>query len=99
MGTLIIQIFLFTLSVSAMFLISRIDKWKKWGYICGLLSQPFWFLTTVPSKQYGLIALSCVYTIAWCMGIYNYFIRNKTKKEIWNDLKFWNDLEIWEEKK
>lgn len=94
-----IQICLFLFSVTGMFLLSSNKSYRKYGFIINLISQPFWFLTTVPSKQYGLIALSCVYTIAWCMGIYNYFIRDKTKKEIWNDLKFWNDCSIWKEKK
>lgn len=95
---MIIQIFLFILSASAMFLISRTESWKKWGFVLGLLSQPFWFMTTIPSKQWGLVALSCLYTFSWCQGIYLYFFKGKTKKEVWDDLKFWNDSSFWKEK-
>lgn len=95
---MIIQVILFILSITAMYLIARTDKWKKWGYPIGLSSQPFWFLTTIPAKQYGLIALSSCYTIIWCFGIYNYFFKGKTKKEVWDDLKFWNDSSFWKEK-
>ena len=99
MGTLIIQIFLFILSVSAMFLISRTESWKKWGYPIGLASQPFWIISSVQNETWGILALSCCYTITWIMGIYNYFIKGKSKKEIWSDLLFWNDKMIWKEKK
>lgn len=96
---MIIQIMIFILGVPALFLVSRTEEWKKWGYVLGLLAQIFWYWETIDKQQWWILALNIVYTFSWCQGIYLYFIKDKTKKEIWNDLKFWNDCSIWKEKK
>lgn len=48
---------------------------RKWGYVCGLLSEPFWFTTVIYHHQW-IILLSCViYTWLWCLGFYNHWIK------------------------
>ena len=72
---------------SSVYLLSRTDKWNRWGYVLGLCSQPFWFYTTISNKQYGLFVLSCWCTFSWCNGIYKRFYK---KEEI--KLKLEKDL-------
>lgn len=48
----------------------------KFAPILGLCSQPFWFYTTYFHQQWGVFVMAFVYTILWCIGIYNYWFRN-----------------------
>ena len=61
---------------SAIWLVGRKEKWGRWGYIFGLLSQPFWLYSAYTNKQWGIFTLSMWYTYSWCQGIYNYWIRS-----------------------
>lgn len=70
-----IDIWLLVCSTSAIWLVGRLDHWKKWGYVFGLLSQPAWFYTAIMNKQWSIVALSVWYTIAWARGCYNYWIK------------------------
>lgn len=57
---------------SAIWLVGRRDqKLRRWGYVAGLCSQPFWFYTTIAAEQWGIVALSIWYTYAWASGLYN----------------------------
>lgn len=44
----------------------------KIGFVIGLLAQPFFFYTSLKSKQWGLFFLTFAYTISWSLGIYNW---------------------------
>ena len=70
-----VQIMVFVLSLMTTFLLARIDKWKRWGYIAGLIAQPFWFYSAISSGQMGIFYLSVFNTCFWTVGIYNYWIR------------------------
>lgn len=54
-----------------------IAKKNKWGFVFGLLQQPFWFITTFNSHQWGMFALSFVYTGTWLFGVYEWFFKKK----------------------
>ena len=58
-----------------------VAKKNKWGFVLGLLSQPFWILTSLLNKQWGIFILSLVYVFTWCLGIYEWFYK-KDKKEV-----------------
>ncbi len=70
------QIIILVFGCSAIWLVGRKEHWKKWGYLCGLLSQPFWFYTLVKNDQWGLFILCCWYTYAWGQGTWNYVLRD-----------------------
>lgn len=42
---------------------------RKWAPIIGLMGQPFWFMATVPTAQWGMVALCCAYTVVYMHGI------------------------------
>lgn len=38
---------------------------RKWAPVIGLAGQPFWFMATVPTEQYGMVALCVAYTLVY----------------------------------
>lgn len=73
------QVAIFIFGGLAIWFVGRKEDWKKWGYICGLLSQPFFFYATIYNEQWGMTILNVVYLYGWCQGIYNYWIKNEKK--------------------
>ncbi len=71
---LIAQIGIFILGISAIILVSLKNKW---GFVVGLTSQPFFFITAYLNNQWGLFIASIAYTFSWIFGIYNWFYANK----------------------
>ena len=65
---------------SAIWFVGGKEKWKRWGYILGLCTQPFWFWTAIENRQWGVLILSIWYTYSWLQGIYNYWIKTKEKE-------------------
>lgn len=74
---MISQILIGILGVTAILLVGRKDKWQRWGYIVGLIGQPFWFYSAYANEQWGIFVLSLFYTYSWGQGVYNYWIKNK----------------------
>ncbi len=62
--------------VTAILLVSHKNKW---GFVVGLLSQPFFFLTSYINNQWGLFILSFAYTASWIYGIYMWFYKHEKK--------------------
>ena len=54
-----------------------VSKKNKWGFVLGLLSQPFWYITSFINEQWGIFFLSIVYTGSWILGIYEWFFKEK----------------------
>jgi hypothetical protein len=73
---IISQIMIFVLGAPALWLLGRPEKWSKYGFICGLAAQPFWYYTIITDHQWGILALNVIYTYNWCQGIYFNFIKN-----------------------
>lgn len=63
--------------VSAVWLVGCKQHWRRWGYIMGMLGQPFWLYTTLTHEQYGIAAMTVLYAYSWGRGIWNYWIRPK----------------------
>jgi nicotinamide riboside transporter PnuC len=71
------QIAIFVLGIGSIVLIARKNKW---GFVLGLLVQPFWFITSYINKQWGIFFLNFAYTATWIYGIYQWFYKDKEKK-------------------
>jgi len=69
------QIWIGVLGSSAIWLVGSLGKWKRWGYIVGLCSQPAWFYTAIINEQWGIFALALFYTYSWLHGVYNYWLK------------------------
>ena len=48
---------------------------KRYACIFGLLGQPFWFYATYQAGQWGIFALSFIYTYSWAVGFRNNWLK------------------------
>lgn len=67
----IAQVSILVLGLVAIFLVL---KKNKWGSVCGLLSQPFWFVTAYQHEQLGIFALNIGYFFVWSYGVWQGFV-------------------------
>ena len=58
MGNLIAQGGILIFGIIAIILVARKNKW---GFVFGLLSQPFWYMTAIQNHQWGIVLVSIVY--------------------------------------
>ena len=72
----IAQIGITIFGVSAIILVARKNKW---GFVLGLISQPFWIMTSYLNKQWGVLLLSAFYVFSWSYGIYEWFYKKESK--------------------
>jgi hypothetical protein len=72
------QIMIMICGASAIWLVGRKEHWKRWGYVIGLIGQPFWFYTTIVNEQWGIFLMTLFYTYSWGQGLYNYWIADDT---------------------
>lgn len=75
---IIAQIGITIFGILAIFLVARKNKW---GFVFGLISQPFWFITAIVNEQWGVFALSIVYLANWIYGMYKWFQDDKKSAE------------------
>ena len=75
MTDIICQICITLFGCSAAWLVGRKEDWRKWGFVLGLASQPFWMWTAIAHEQWGILALSVWYTYAWAQGVRNFVMR------------------------
>jgi len=74
------QIGIMIFGASAIWFVGRKEKWKRWGYILGLIGQPFWIYSSIVNEQWGILIMTLFYTYSWSQGIYNYWIKNNDSK-------------------
>lgn len=53
---------------------------NKWGFVFGLISQPFWLYSSYVNMQWGIFFLSIIYLFSWAWGIYVWFYRDNPDK-------------------
>lgn len=70
---LALQITIAVLSLIAIGMISSTGPLHRWGFVVGLVSQPFWILATWRARQHGMLFLSVFYLFVWVHGIANRF--------------------------
>lgn len=47
---------------------SNSTRLRKLGPLIGLSGQPFWFMATIPTGQWGMVALCVCYTVVFASG-------------------------------
>lgn len=73
------QIWMLVFSSLAIFFVAKDNEWARWGFIFGVIGQPAWLIMAIYTHQWGMFILTIFYTLNWCKGVYNHWIKN-TKK-------------------
>lgn len=79
-----------------------IAKKNKWGFVTGLISQPFWIATSLINEQWGVFINSILFTGSWLYGIYEWFYKNNkstTTKNTMENINTKNALNLIKENK
>lgn len=71
------QVMVVFTGVTAVYLVGLKDKRKRWGYVFGLLSAPFWYYTLIYHSQWIIVIVHTCYTVSWYNGFKNYWLKNK----------------------
>lgn len=74
----IAQIGIVVFGLTALILVA---KKNKWGFVIGLISQPFFLITSYINKQWGIFFIAVAYTFVWGFGIYEWFFKGKNKRK------------------
>jgi hypothetical protein len=53
---------------------SKSAEARRYACLFGIAGQPFWMYETFVAAQWGMLALTFLYTFAWAKGIYNHWI-------------------------
>jgi len=77
MWDFLIQAGILIFGAGAIILVARKNKW---GFVLGLFSQPFWFITATTHRQWGVFLVSIIYTFSWIYGIYCWFFHRPQTK-------------------
>ena len=62
-------------AVAVALLAQKNSKWRRWGYIVGLLSEPAWLYTSIHNRQWGIVLLCFWYGSFYLVGIYNHWVK------------------------
>lgn len=53
-------------------------KLRRWSSLAGLIAQPFWFYSTFVNEQWGMFAVSFIFTAAYVRGFYEGWIKSRS---------------------
>lgn len=70
---IIAQIGILFTGATSIFLVGVKGKYRRYGYLLGVIGQPFWYYTTFVHGQWFIFALSFLYTFSWVNGLRNYW--------------------------
>ncbi len=71
----------FAIPILGTLAIILVAKKNKWGFVIGLISQPFWIITSYVNEQWGVFFFSIIITGSWILGIYEWFFKEEKTKE------------------
>jgi nicotinamide riboside transporter PnuC len=57
-----------------------VGRKNRWGFVFGLASQPCWFYIGATTGQWGILAVSVLYTANWATGAYSWFVRDPRRR-------------------
>lgn len=67
-----------------------VAKKNRWGFVCVLITEPFWFYSTYASKQWGAFLVTFMYTLSCLIGIDEWFFGGYTwqflKAKLWKSV-------------
>jgi len=75
MCSLILQAFITVFGILAIGLLSLKHKIRRYGFVCGLISDMFWVWWVLLTANYIFLVFTFVRIICYLNGIRNYFIK------------------------
>ncbi len=70
-----IQIGITLFSCTAIWLLAQKKPWARWGFIVGMVGQPFWFYSSWAHAQWGIFFCTAWFTFSYGQGIWNFWIK------------------------
>jgi hypothetical protein len=67
-----IQALLLIFSCTSIFLLSS-KRHNRWGFVVGLMGQPFWIISAIQTEQWEILAVSVCFTLSHARGVRNHF--------------------------
>lgn len=71
---MIVQTMIAALTIPALYLVGRQDHWRRWGFVIGLASQPFWLWATWSDQAWGMLIVAVFCTGTWALGVWNHWV-------------------------
>lgn len=71
------------LTCLAIWLAGRTGPERRWCYISGVASTPFWLYAAYYTQEFGLLVTTLFCSYSWATGLFNYWIK-PTKVEVFN---------------
>ena len=85
---LISQIAIVVLGISSIWFLGRLEPWRRWGFILGLCSEPFWLWIAVRTEQWSIAIITPFFAYAFGQGVYNYWIiSGKPEAELYDEME------------
>lgn len=61
-------------SLLAMWIATRHGRaWSRWGFVVGLLGQPFWLYVHWHAGQFGMLLVAILFTMFWAHETWDHF--------------------------
>lgn len=51
------------------------ESWRRYACLFGMAGQPFWLIATAKAGQWGIFAMSLLYTYSWARGVWNNWLK------------------------
>ena len=67
------QLGIFVFGVAAVWLVAQRGPIRRWGYVCGLVAEPFWLYSSIAARQWGVVAMCFIYAAGWIVGLRNHW--------------------------
>jgi hypothetical protein len=75
-GAAIAQVGIACTGVTAIYLTQSASKdLQRYACVFGLAGQPFWIWSAVSAEQWGILALTSLYALAWAKGCWMHWLR------------------------
>lgn len=55
----------------------RSERSRRAGVVCGLCSQPWWYVQLVTHGQWLMLPVFLLYTASWLRGLWNFWLRRR----------------------
>jgi hypothetical protein len=72
---MLVQLGILVFGCSSIWILGRPEHWRRFGYILGLLSQPFWLYMSIKTGQWGVFILSLFYSYSWAQGVWFHLVK------------------------